>query len=328
MKNYRGVDLVVVPALLGKHSETLSRSILSIARAINDRFDIIHFPHQGPGILVPVAKATRIPCVVTANGLDWQRDKWNKIAQFAIRSAERTAVRYADDIIVVSRKLEKYFRDVYRRTTVYIPNGIQAKPFPDSAAELLRLGIQPGQYALFAARLVPEKGCHELIEAWNSTNSDKKLVVAGGGNYNDGYVDHLKTMADPEKIIFTGHVGGDLLDQLFAFSYLFILPSHIEGRSVALLEAFSYGRPTLVSDIEENLEVIEGNGFSFRTGDVGSLRMQLNTLLADELQVNHMADRVGLAVANKSNWDQVAAEHEAVYMPLSDRGAFARRNAA
>jgi len=328
VKYYEGVNIVEVSALYGKHSETLSRSALAVTLAIRGRFDIVHFPHQGPGIFVPIAKAAGIPCVVTANGLDWQRAKWGGFAKFAIRFAERASVRYADEIVVVSKKLEQYFRDVYRRTTVYIPNGIQNKPRPNTASEILKLGLRPESYVLFAARLVPEKACHELIEAWNGIETDKKLVVAGAGNYNDGYVDSLKAMADPDKIIFTGHVDGDLLDQLFAHTYLFVLPSHLEGRSVALLEALSFGRATLVSNISENLEVIEENGYSFNKGDVASLRAELANLLADEDLVHRMANQVDLAAASKCNWEQAAAEHEAVYDGLVDRSTFLRRRAA
>ena len=90
-------------------------------------------------------------------------------------------------------------------------------------------------------------------------------------------------MADPRKVIFTGHRVGDELAELFSNAYLFVLPSYIEGMSNALLEALAYRRPVLVSDIEENAEVVEQDGFYFKTGDVPDLQNKLARLLAPRL---------------------------------------------
>jgi len=323
-----GVEFVEVPAVAGKHLETLSRSVIALALSFRKRFDAIHFTHQGPGILIPAAKVAGIPCVVTAAGLDWQRAKWGRFAKAVIRSAERTAVHFADEIIVQSKAHQAYFSNTYRRVTIRIPNGMDAKRWPSEIDEIARLGLAPDEYVLFAARLVPEKACHELIEAWNALQSGKKLVVAGAGAYNDGYVNSLKRIANPHKVIFAGHVGGALLEQLFAHCYLFVLPSHLEGMSTALLDALAYGRAALVSDIPENLEVIEENGFSFRRGDVVNLRATLAGLLTDEARVHAMAAKVARAAAGKSSWEQVAAQHEAIYEGLARHRIVLERKSA
>ena len=68
-----------------------------------------------------------------------------------------------------------------------------------------------------------------------------------------------------ENIQFAGYVEGTLLEELYSNAYAYILPSTIEGQSIGLLEAMSYGLPCIVSDIPENAGVIRDAGLSLRT---------------------------------------------------------------
>ena len=64
--------------------------------------------------------------VVTIHGLDHRRgEKWGRFARKYIIFGERNAVRYADEIIVLSRGVQQYFADAYGRKTVFIPNGVE-----------------------------------------------------------------------------------------------------------------------------------------------------------------------------------------------------------
>lgn len=322
--DWKGVRSVAIRGLRGKHAETLSRSVLAIPRVLRGGFDVAVFTHQGPGILSPVARLAGAAAVVMVPGLDWQRAKWGPLARGAIRAAERVAVRAADGIVVLSPRIGRYFAATYGRQTTYIPNGIEPAP-PASAEALGAFGVRPGGYLLFAARLVPEKACHELIEAWSEVATDRKLVVAGGGAADDPYVRALRAAADPAKVVFAGHVTGPALAQLFGHAYAFVLPSHLEGQSVALLEALGAGRAVLVSDIPENLEAIEAGGFTFRVGDVADLRDRLAWLVANPEAVRAMEARVARAVRSWPDWHAVALRHEAAYAEAVARRRAARR---
>lgn len=316
---WQGIENVAVPTINGKYTETLTRSTLSVLLAAQRRFDVVHFQHQGPAILSPAARLLGMPSVLTVAGLDWQRAKWNAGARAAIRLSEMAAVDWADSIVVLSEKLRRYFAKTYRKTTVRIPLGIDRMPPPAQADVIEAHGLTRGGYVLFAARLVPEKGCHDLIEAWNQLATDMVLVVAGAGRYNDYYVSSLHAMADPAKVRFLGHQEGDALLQLFAHCHLFVLPSYIEGLSVALLEALAFGRPVLASDIPENVEVVDGIGATFAVGNVASLRATLAALVADPSAVRAMEDRVAAALDNFWTWDDVAGAYENVYASVIRR---------
>ena len=62
---------------------------------------------------------------LTSAGLDWDREKWRgSVASKFIRGGEKNAVKYADEIIVLSKGVQKYFMDTYGRETHFIPNGV------------------------------------------------------------------------------------------------------------------------------------------------------------------------------------------------------------
>lgn len=311
--SYRGVALPEAPNLPGKHLESLSRSAAATAMAIRARHDIVHFQHQGPGIFSMLTRGFGVPSVVTVCGLDWQRDKWSPAAQRAIRAAEQAAVRYADGIAVLSRRIQAYFTNKYGRETTYIPNGLPEIKPPDRFSALERFGLTHGNYVLFAARLVREKGCHDLLAAWSQVPADIPLVIAGTAPAADVYLERIRREADPARVIFTGHLENAAMVEIMASCRLFVLPSYLEGMSNALLEAIALHRPVLVSDIQENIEVLDGNGATFAVGKVDALRDVLARLLDNPDQLLRMQAELKRTAVQRPRWSDVARLHEELY---------------
>src|SRR5699024_10611756 len=101
--------------------------------------------------------------------------KWGSFARKYIVFGEKCAVRYADQIIVLSRGVQKYFVDTYGRKTVFIPNGVSRQKILPAKLITEKFGLQKDGYFLFLGRLVPEKGIQYLIEAFQKIDTDKKL---------------------------------------------------------------------------------------------------------------------------------------------------------
>ena len=245
--------------------------------------------------------------VVTVHGLDWQREKWKQgFGAKYIRMGEKMAVRFADEIIVLSRNVQNYFRETYGRETAYIPNGIE-KPETLSAEQIRKIfGLEKDGYLLFLGRLVPEKGIHYLIDAFKNVKTDKRLVIAGGVSDSQDYANRLEEMAKGDnRILFTGFVQGQLLEELYSNAYVYTLPSDLEGMPLSLLEAMSYGNCCLVSDIAECTEVVEDKAAVFRHSNVDSLRTTLQKLLDDSDAVKRYKDISADFIINKYNWDDV-----------------------
>ncbi len=63
--------------------------------------------------------------VVTVHGIDWQREKWQSgLGSKFIHQGEKNAAKYADEVIVLSKGVQDYFKETYGRETHFIPNGV------------------------------------------------------------------------------------------------------------------------------------------------------------------------------------------------------------
>ena len=241
------------------------------------KYDVVHIHAEGPAFFSWLPKLFGKKVVVTVHGIDWQREKWKSgFGSKFIRQGEKNAVKYADEIIVLSKGVQDYFKDTYGRKTHFIPNGVNRPEIRQAKLITKKFGLTKDSYILFLGRLVPEKGIRYLVEAFKKIDTDKKMVIAGGSSDTDSFMQELKTMSkDDNRIIFTGFVQGEMLDELYSNAYIYTLPSDLEGMPLSLLEAMSYGNCCLVSDIPECVEVVEDKAMIFKKSDVKDLREKL-----------------------------------------------------
>ena len=305
-KEYRGMQLRYVPTLDRKGFAALSSAFFSAFCAAFGPYDIVHIHAEGPAIMAWLPRLTGKGVVVTIHGLDHRRAKWGFFGRTAILLGERSAVLFAHEIIVLSENARRYFEETYHRTTVLLHNGVN-RPEP-RPAELIRsqYGLTPGSYLLYLGRLVPEKGLDLLVRAYQALHTDKTLVIAGGASDSGAYMAQLQTLAagDP-RILFTGFVQGPLLEELYSNAYLYVLPSHLEGMPLSLLEAMSYGNCCVTSDIPECTEVCGDHGFAFQKGNTADLKRLLEQLLSQPDLVKRCKATAADYILQKYNWDQV-----------------------
>lgn len=314
-----GVHLLRRPSVHTKHLDTATHVLWSTAESLARRYDIVHFHALGPSVLAGLPRLTGARTVVTVHGLDWQRQKWGRFAQWCLKQCEGPAAHFPNRTIVVSKTLRQHFRDHHHCDAVFIPNGTNL-PVPRPARKLNALGLTPGRYVLFVGRLVPEKGVHFLCEAFSRISTDMKLALVGGLSFSQDYLDQLKRY-ESDRIRFLDYVYGETLEELWSNAYLVVQPSVMEGLSIALLEALSYGRCVLISDIPENREVAEECSPSFRSQDVNDLEKQLRRLIDEPALVRGYEGRARGHIAEHYSWDTVTAGTEAVYLDLVTGGS-------
>lgn len=299
LNSYKGINLKEIFTINKKSLDALIYAYFATKKAYKlakkNEFDVIHFHAEGPCLFLKKfgklasKKREKMPkIVVTIHGLDWQRSKWGCLANKILLYGEKMAVKYADEIIVLSKNNQQYFMNKYNRKTTYIPNGIEKPIFRESKNITLKYSLEAKKYVLFLARIVPEKGVHYLISAWKNINSsikkDFKLVIAGSSSHtNEYYKNIVESCEKDQSIILTGFVSGIFLEELYSNAYLYVLPSDIEGMPMSLLEAMSYNNFCLVSDIPENKEIINDNCTTFIAGNIKDLQNKLETLLLSNL---------------------------------------------
>ena len=312
LNSYKGVRIIPVWTLEKKGLAAMTSSFFAACRASKSSADIVHIHAEGPAAMCWLPKLKKKKVIVTIHGLDWQRAKWGGLATRYIKLGERIAVKFADEIIVLSKGVQDYFDKQYGRKTVFIPNGV-TKPDIIKADEIVNLwGLTKDSYVLFLGRIVPEKGLNYLIRAWKKVKTDKKLVIAGGSSDTKEYMDELKMEAD-DSVIFTGFQQGRVLEELFSNAYIYVLPSDLEGMPLSLLEAMSYGNCCLVSDIEECKEVVEDKAVAFSKGDTDDLKNSLQRLLDNPNIVARYKEGASEFICDKYNWDDVTERTLEIY---------------
>ena len=313
--NYEGILQKCVPTIEKKGLAAVSASVFSALYSAFGKYDVVHIHAEGPAFFSWLPKMFGKRVVVTIHGVDWQREKWQSgFGSKFIRQGEKNAVKYADEIIVLSKGVQDYFKETYGRETHFIPNGVNRPQIRKANLITEKFGLKKDSYILFLGRLVPEKGIRYLVEAFKNVRTDKKLVIAGGSSDTDSFMEELKELAkDDDRILFTGFVQGAMLDELYSNAYIYTLPSDLEGMPLSLLEAMSYGNCCLVSDIPECAEVVEDKALIFKKSDVKDLQEKLQDACDHPEKVDAHKKQAADFICKKYNWDEVTKETLKLY---------------
>jgi glycosyltransferase involved in cell wall biosynthesis len=270
--------------------------------------------------------------VVTHHGENYKHKKWGFAARQFLRLCEAVGALSANEIIAISANVAAMLKTKYNRNATVIPNGVEIPTLLETTDTLKQFGLEKGKYILAVGRFVPEKGFHDLIEAFNRCGlTGWKLVIAGRADHEDSYSIDLKKRASRNpNVVLTGFLTGKPLQELYSHAGLFVLPSHYEGLPIVLLEALSYGLLCIASDIPANRinskppvardSGLEANGQQlpascinfFRTGDIDDLASKIA-----EFAVRPMSEEEKRAqiewIARDYNWDKIAEQTMKVY---------------
>lgn len=278
-------------------------------------YDVIHYHAIGPSVPLLIPHLLGKKTVATIHGLNWKVDKWNSFACKYLKLGEKIAARYADEVITLSEEMHQYFLDTYGRDTTLIKNAITPIERVDDEILTETLGIKAGGFILYIGRISPEKGVQDLVEAYQLSKIDKKLVLAGEIPDNAFGEEIRERIGDDANIICPGFVSGKLMDSLYSNCALYVLPSHTEGLPLTLLEAMSAGANCLVSDIPENTSVLETYGHAFKVGDTEDLKRALEEY-SNLARENEQIESQMKMVRETYGYDKVIDAHRKVYQKV------------
>lgn len=305
---YKGVQVIPLWNSRQKHTEAITHTLLAFWHLVRTwpPPHLVHIHGIGPAILTPLARLVGFKVVVTTQGPDYERKKWGKGVKLVLRQGEKWAAHWAHGIISVSETIREQLLQKYGRESIYIPNGVTLPEMQPPGDLLTRFGLEPRGYILAVGRFVPEKGFHDLLKAFSEVPGEMRLVIAGDADHEDSYSQTLKFRAAQDKrVVLTGFITGRDLAEAYSNARLFVLPSYHEGLPLVLLEALSYGLPTLVSAIPANLEVIANPASSFPPGDVGRLGEKL-CFWGTQPWDPEWSEQAKTLVAEKYDWDKIA----------------------
>lgn len=322
---YEGVRLVAVACPRQKFLEAFLHTLLAVfkARALNP--DIVHIHAIGPSLLVPVARLLGMKVVSTNHGPDYQRAKWNGLAKAILRLGESLGSRFSNAVVAISDPIAEHLRKAFGCEPVVIPNGVVTRTASAGQDALRQYGLDPARYVLAVGRLVPEKGFHDLLEAFVKAELPGwKLVIAGRADHEDTYSTGLKQNAAAiPGVVMTGFVTGKPLVQLYSHAGLFVLPSYHEGLPIVLLEAMSYGLSILASDIPANRQAGLAENRFFPPGDVEKGAEKIHFWVHRTFTPVQRKQQIAF-VASNFNWDRIAGQTIGVYQAILGRNPLTR----
>jgi lipopolysaccharide/colanic/teichoic acid biosynthesis glycosyltransferase/glycosyltransferase involved in cell wall biosynthesis len=314
---HRGVRLKYVASIDTKNLSAVTATWMAVIDSLrSERFDVHLFANVGMGFHCLALKLFRKRVVLNVDGLDWLRAKWNPIAKLYFQLACRAALRSCDVLIADSRAMQEYYAERFGTRPTYITYGAHLVQSADPAI-LDAFGVQPRHYLLVVSRFVPENNLHMLIEAFERTSTDLKLLVVGGTNHPTDY-ESLLRQHESERILFPGYISDRAqLNELFCNCYAYLHGHSVGGTNPALLDALGCGCCVLAVNTRFNAEVLANGEFGFLFDpDTNSARGALKGILLNPNRAaqlrNHAPDRISEAY----NWDKIVDEYEALFRQL------------
>lgn len=327
---YSDADHAAWAPLLPTVLDTLGPSKLGIPRDLRTRLDaanpdVLHQHGIWMGFSHSVARWGQRhdrPVVISPRGMldPWALNQARTKKRIAALLYESRNLEGALVLHALNRAEARAIRAFGLKAPIaIIPNGTELPDLPQTPPPPDFLPQDGRRTLVFLGRLHPKKCVAELITAWTELARDNavrnwRLVVAGWGD--SSYTNELAALADKaglgDSLILPGPVHYMQKTALFAHAHAFVLPSLSEGLPMAVLEAWSYGLPALMSDAC-NLPEGFDNGAALRVSpDPVSLAQDLRTALA-RADLAQIGARGRELVETCFTWKKIAHDFSAVY---------------
>jgi glycosyltransferase involved in cell wall biosynthesis len=333
----RGVELKFCTAPQAKDL-LLDREPVPAIRDLVDSADIVHLHGLWSPPLVLVARYARKqgkPYFVSTHGVLDHRamhrtwPKWVKKRLTVEVLRLRGVLRDAHAVIFGSEAEARESWDIAPgMKRIYIPNGVDAgvartAVSPEARDRIARIAPQFATWKrslLFFSRIHPEKGLDMLVKAFNDVAAefpDTGLLIAGlrqDERYQREVEGLISDGGHADRIVLTTELTGPKSQFLHSLCDIFVLPSHAEGFSVALIEALAHGMPCLITQFCHFPAVEDaGAGFVVEPSPAG-VELGLRKLLSlSEGELAAMMVRARALFVARFTWSKVAEQLEAAY---------------
>ncbi|MBI1849211.1 MAG: glycosyltransferase family 4 protein [Planctomycetes bacterium] len=175
----------------------------------------------------------------------------------------------------------------------------------------------------YVGAVIPSKGVHVLVEAWNRVHGDATCEIWGGTAHRPDYAQACRRASRPESLHFRGEFDPARAPEIFASLDVLVVPSvWFENSPLTIREGFLAGLPVVTSDLGgmRDLVVHEQSGLRFAPGDPAALASALQRLVDDRA----FLDKLRAGVPRVKTIDENAAELDRVYELLVARRAGAQ----
>lgn len=315
---YKGVRLVYVPSPGGKNFSGVVSTFLAVLHALaTGRYEIFFFVNVGMGHHAALCRLFGRKVIMNVNGLDWTRAKWGPVARFYFLSAARSAVRFCTELVTDATAMQDFYRERFAKETTMIAYGAYVESSANPAL-VRQYGVEPGQYYLIASRLIPENHADLITEAFLESGSTRKLVIAGGANYDSPFHRKLRSMTG-DNVILTGHIDDqEIIRELHCNCFAYLHGHSVGGTNPSLLKAMGYGNCILALDTVFNREVLADGGVFFPT-NAASLAELIRSVETDPALVSSLRRMGPERIRANYSWEKIAVQYDDLFREVANR---------
>lgn len=315
LKNHRGADLVVLPTLEWKYTDTVVHTGLSILHALSGAFDLILICNAANSPFAWIPRFFGTPVVVNVDGIERLRRKWNRVGRAYYRLCERLSLWCPNAIVTDAETIQRYYQDRYGHPSTFIPYGaITEKPPGHHALDVL--GLRSGEYFLYVSRFEPENNAHLVIAAFEKVKTTKRLVMVGDAPYSRNYIRRLKSTHD-SRIIFPGAIYGAGYRELLSNAFCYVHATEVGGTHPALIEAMGQGNLVVANGTPENAEVLGSAGVVYRKNDTDDLALRLQDIVDCPGKYEPLRQAALQRASTVYSWDAVVSRYEELFRKLA-----------
>lgn len=308
-REFQGVKIVSFKTVKSKGFDTLIHSMKCTYHILrHNTGDIVHIQNGGNSIWGLFLRMFGKKVYVSQDGVDWARDKWPWYGKLYLYLSSYITASVPNRVIFDNVFAKSLFEKKFRKNFDFIPFGSEVEMQDNDTGIMEKLGLTPGEYLLFVGRFIPDKGLHYLIPAFESTKTDKRLVLVGGTPNPSKYEQRLRSTTD-KRVIFAGFIYGDDVNVLMKHAYAYVQPSDVEGLSPVILQNMGLGTPIICSDIKENIYAVDDAAITFKKSNTADLAEKLQLALTSPERLRENAARAKKRAQERFSWDAVVDQH-------------------
>ncbi len=320
LKDFRGVDIAVLPCIRTKYLETVTHTAISVISATLRRYDVVLVCNAANAFLTWVPRVSGKTVVLNVDGIERKRSKWSPAGKAFYRLGERLATWFPQCVVTDAKAIRSYYQSEYGFPTRFIPYGASTER-QDTISTLQELGLEDGRYLLYVSRLEPENNAHLVIEAYKRSQVDEPLVIVGDAPYNQEYKRSLRASAEGANVRMPGAIFGTGYRELLSHCLCYFQATEVGGTHPALIEAMGVGALVLANETPENREVLADTGILLPFAEPDLLAERVRDICQAPERFAEMGRLARDRIRRHYDWDQVVREYEDLFYELVDDGA-------
>lgn len=243
------IKIISIPTIKSKTLETFLYSLFSSIYSIAKGCDTVWYQSVGAAAFCFLPRLFNKKIVVTVQGIDWQRKKWNLWQKKVFAAIAKLVFIQSPTLVCVSEMDLNYIKEHYSLIPKYGPPGLTDIKLQNNHSLLKKYGLYRKRYVMYLGRIVPEKRIEWLLDkAEYLEDKGYFLVLSGGPSYTKEYFHYLQNKYQSNNIVWTGYIFNKEKYTLLNNTSIFVLPSEIEGNSNSLLEAISLHKTSIAAD--------------------------------------------------------------------------------